>query len=30
LDRARGLEQAMAAAVAEGNGVVPEAQLALV
>jgi hypothetical protein len=30
LDQARGVEQAMAAAVGEGNGVVPEAQLALV
>ena len=30
LDQARGVEQALAAAVAEGNGLVPEAQLALI
>ncbi len=30
LDQARGVEQAMAAAVAEGNGVVPEGQFAFV
>jgi len=30
LDQARGVEQALAAAVSEGNGVVPEALLACV